>query len=248
MRDSKLMSSPKSIAPSADAERFKKFFSAIREQASTSAECLTSFFGHFERDYHAARHIRAKTTPHLDVLRVFGLEFAELRHSDVLAWFLRPMNDHEQGSVFLNALLRYLGLKPVVHEHYTVLRERHERTDVAVYAPHEFAIFIENKVRHFERAEQLSDMIASLTRVSQERSVPRERRFAIFLTDTGADSTTGPKADSAEFLVGNLKPMSRVDLFEIFREALRTQPPSPLLMCFLDSYTNSIRRIRAQLF
>lgn len=236
----------------AEAQELADFFADFRQQFSDQTTARSrefkSFLQNFDHDYRIARKDRAASTPHFDMLRVFGLQFAELRHSDVLAWFLKPTTEHEQGSLFANALLRHFGMEPITSESYTVLRERHDRTDVTLYASGRFAVFIENKVRHWEREKQVSDMIESLVRVSIDLNIRREHRIAIFLTDKGAKPGTGPASDSAEFLLNNLKPLSRVDLFLLFRTALENQPVhSPLLMNFLDSYLNAIRHIRTQL-
>jgi hypothetical protein len=231
-----------------EAEAFGRFFVAFREHDAAFTAELPRFFHQFKEHYRLARSTRAAATPHFDVLRVFGLEFAELRHSDALAWFLDPEAEHEQGALFANALLRFAGAEAISSEAYIVDRERHARTDVAFYASGKFAVFIENKVRHFEREKQVLDMIDSLTKLSNTIGVPRERRFGIFLTDSGAKPVTGPEADSAEFLVVNLISTRRVDLFESFRSALEKQPVySPLLMNFIDSYLEAIRRLREQL-
>lgn len=233
---------------SSAASALDKFFDDLRRADQNSAAELSGFFQRFEDDYRQARSKRAATTPHLDLLRVFGLEFAELRHSAALAWFLNPLAEHEQGSLFVNALLDWCHTSPTLSENYVVLCERHQRTDVAVYADGEFAVFIENKVRHVEREKQVSDMVDSMTRVSQPRSIPPERRFAIFLTDTGVAPVTGPTADSPDFLHVNLKSARRVELFECFRAALAERPGhSPLLLNFIDSYLRAIRRLRASL-
>ncbi|MDR3405903.1 MAG: PD-(D/E)XK nuclease family protein [Chthoniobacter sp.] len=230
------------------AANLAEFFLQLRESRAESSGKLDSFFRLFESEFRQARIVRAANTPHLDVLRIFGLEFAELRHSDALAWFLRLRAEHEQGPLFINALLNLFkpGLKS--SDRYTVHRERHDRTDVSVYAPSKFAVFVENKVRHSERERQVSDMVQSLVQVGTLFSIPREYRFALFLTENGAKPVTGPTEDSADFCVSNLMSLSRVELFEHFRRELGAQPVhSPLLLSFLDSYLNAIRRIRAQL-
>jgi len=210
-------------------------------------EEFKSFFQRFDQDFWIARKDRAASTPHFDMLRVFGLHFRELRHSDVLAWFLKPTTEHEQGPIFASALLRHLDMDSIASENYTVLRERHDHTDVALYASGRFAVFIENKVRDSERTKQVSKMVDSLVRVSIALKIPRERRFAVFLTDTGAKPRTGPAVDTPEFLLDNLKPFSRVEFFLLFRSALEDQPVhSLLLMNFLDSYLNAIRHVRHQ--
>jgi len=224
------------------------FFVAVDAACADSDTSMSQFFVSFEKAFHASRSERALTTPHLNVLKAFGLEFAELRHSAVLAWFLSPDSEHEQGVLFVNALLEWFQVSPLKNERYTVLRERHHRIDVAAYAAGDFAIFIENKVRHHEREKQVSDMIDSMLEVSQENGIPDDRRFAVFLTDTGAAPVTGPPKNPAGFLNSNLKSARRVELFERFRVALvaRTRY-SPLLLNFLDSYLGAIRRLRASL-
>ena len=213
---------------------------------SPSSEELDIFFQNFENAYRDARKERALRTPHLDVLQIFGLAYAELRHSDVLAWFLDSEAAHEQGPLFLNAVLRRFGHTPIAIERYHVDRERHARVDIACYCRGEFAIFIENKVRHGERDRQVKDMIASLIAVAREFQISPDDRFAVFLTEEGRDSVTGPTESNPEFDLKNLYPMSRIELFELFETALSQQiPRSPLLEGFLQSYLNSIQKIRS---
>ncbi len=231
-----------------DADTLIEFFAAFRQQSAAVRGELESFFQKFAQDYQIARSERATTTPHLDVLRVFGLDFAELRHSAVLAWFLKSDSEHEQGALFADALLRWCKTAPLHNERYSVVRERHGRTDVAIYAAEDFAIFVENKVRHFEREKQVADMVDSMTTVCKQHSIPPHRRFAIFLTDTGVASVTGPPQDSADFLRSNLRSVRRVELFECFRAALIERVEySALLLNFLDSYLRAIRRLRVSL-
>ena len=232
---------------SGDDTAFAAFFAAFRAEEGATAKTLGKFFQQFDESFRKARVERVDITPHINLLRIFGLEYAELRHSDVLAWFLNPRAEHEQGAVFANALLSYLGSGPLRDENYQVVRERHGHTDVALYVKAGAAVFIENKVRHVETDEQVSGMIDSLTRLSRDLGIPSERRFALFLTDAGTDAETGPKQDSPEFLLKNLRAISRIELFESFHTALLAQQRfSPLLRCFLESYLNSIRHLRIQ--
>lgn len=226
----------------------RDFFVAFNGACADSDTSLAQFFVCFDQAYQASRTERALTTPHLNVLKVFDLEFAELPHSAVLAWFLSPDSEHEQGPLFANALLNWFGKSPLWNDRYTVLRERHERVDVAAYAEGDFAIFVENKVRHSEREKQVADMIDSMEQVSLRLGIPTDRRLALFLTDTGVAPVTGPTSDSAGFLHSNLKSVRRVELFDRFREALVASPRySPLLLNFLDSYLGAIRRLRISL-
>ncbi|CAN5656389.1 hypothetical protein BH09VER1_BH09VER1_56040 [soil metagenome] len=88
-------------------------------------------------------------------------------------------------------------------------------------------------------------MVASLEALSEERRIPLENRFAIFLTDSGKPPTSGPSSDSTGFRLENLRAISRIELFELFQTALYGRANrSPLLDAFLGSYLNAIRKIR----
>ncbi len=238
----------KNPAGSNDAQVLEAFFHTFRLQEETANVEMLTFFQAFDHSYQLARSTRASNTPHLDVLGVFGLEFKELRHSDALAWFLRPRSSHEQGHLFADALVRHLGLASLADENYEVLRERHDRTDVAVYSAGRFCVFIENKVRHSESDKQVIGMIESMSKLSDRLAIPREHRCAVFLTDSGAEPVSGPSQDSPGFLLANLFPLRRVDLFELFLGVLEKRPVySPLLLGFLNAYLNSVRRLRAQI-
>jgi hypothetical protein len=183
---------------------FSKFFEMFRQHDAAPNADLLRFFERFERDYRHARVVRMPTTPHLNVLRVFGLEFRELRHSDALAWFLNPEAEHEQGALFANTLLHLLAEAPLEDERYCVERERHGRTDVTFYSPARFVVFIENKVRHIESDDQVKKIVLRLAKLSRDQAIPLERRFAVFLTDTGASPVTGPTSDSPDFLISRI--------------------------------------------
>jgi hypothetical protein len=241
--------SPICPSPVTTAQVFKDFFLAFRQKQGGASAGLAAFFQAFDHAYQLARTVRATNTPHLDVLGVFGMEFRELRHSDALAWFLRARSPHEQGSLFANALLQRIGLNRAPDENYHVLRERPEYTDVALYAPGHFSVFIENKVRHFESAQQVTGMVEAMSRWSDRHGIPRERRVAVFLTDSGIQPESGPKEDSFGFLLSNLHALSRVEVFECFLAALEKQPVcSPLLRGVLEAYLSSVRRLRARSF
>jgi len=215
---------------------------------TNDAENLLVFFRKFDTDYVFARQTRATTTPHFDMLRVFGLHFGELRHSLALRWFLHQDSEHEQGPLFTETLLKFFKYPLEAEMNYDVEREKHGRIDVSVYAPGRFAVFIENKVRHFESPEQVENMTKSMARFCAGLQIPREHRFAMFLTDTGFPPVTGPKEDTPGFLLANLQSISRVELFEAFRNDLsQKKNHSAILMSFLDSYLYSIRLIRHQL-
>ena len=119
-------------------EEFESVFNSYRDCIALAAQGVAEDFGHvfedFGREYSSARQQRISTTPHLSVLQVFGLTTRELRHSDALAWFLREDAEHEQGDLFMRALLKMVGVEAPQQINYTVEREKHGRIDVAAHA------------------------------------------------------------------------------------------------------------------
>src|SRR5439155_17670311 len=137
--------------------------------------------------------------------RVFGLTTRELCHSDALAWFLREDAEHEQGDLFMRALLKRVGVGIPKEMNYTVEREQHGRIDVAAHAAGAFALFIENKIRdRKERENQFSDLLDSLVKFSNKNGIPERCRVAIFLTDDSRPPDTAPKSRVANVISRNL--------------------------------------------
>lgn len=239
-------------SPKKDSELFANIFRQFEAVVtSNSKPKFEQLFGLFDAAFRNSRSERVDATPHLDVLEIFGLAKDELRHSRVLAWFLRHDAEHEQGSTCTQALLRLAAGKQIPElngaaliEDYVVEREKHKRTDVSVYQRKGFAMFIENKVRHLEREDQVSDMIRELVRFSDAERIPIPYRFAIFVTDEGRDPISGPSSDIPNFERRNLKSFRRVDVFDTFQNALDSQPAtSPLLKSLLSCYLNAIRQL-----
>src|SRR5258708_4517236 len=132
-------------------ELFSQFFLEFEKTlGKVSGPQFEKLFREFNAAFKESRTQRVGSTPHLDLLRVFGLRTDELRHSRVLSWFLDADAEHEQGALFAQALLRLVAgdQKAEITEtqYYIVKREKHGRTDVSVYARQRFAVFIENKV------------------------------------------------------------------------------------------------------
>jgi len=232
----------------------KLFSQVFRQFDETLEQASGPHFDELFREFYAAfkesRMRRVGSTPHLDVLKVFGVIADELRHSRVLSWFLDMDAEHEQGAIFTQALLRLITGKEIPEliqaagkEDYIVEREKHERTDVSVYGRRRFAIFIENKVRASERTDQVKDMINSLVRLADAQQIPISCRFAVFLTDDGRDPQTGPSNDIA-FDPCNLKALSRVEVFNAFDQALSDRTASQLLINLLCCYRNAIEQLR----
>ena len=199
-------------------------------------------FQEFTHAYQEARQTRASSTPHLNLLDVFGLATRELRHSSALAWFLRADAEHEQGSRFMAALLNLLGFPPPKDEHYTVHLEKPDRVDIAAVSSDEFAVFIENKVFAGEQETQFERLIDSLTAHADARGVPSQRRAAVFLTNDGREPATKPGSIHPSVLPFYLR---RDVVIDSFAKALAESPvKSPLLENLMKSYLHGISMLK----
>ena len=218
---------------------FVAFDLALRNGASTSRAQFDALLAGFKSAFKEARKVRVATTPHLNVLSVFGLKSRELCHSRVVAWFLDPNQTHEQGTLFLDAFLRLVGLHPSGSDNAVVQLERPNRVDISVFSPGSFAVCIENKVYHEERPKQFADLITALDELSEAKGIPREARAAVFLTNDGRQPNSGP-AEPPEGIT--MRSIERFEMFIEFEDSLKTaQTKSPLLISFLSAYVNGIR-------
>ena len=222
-------------------DTFQKVLNAFD---AAKAECYATWptvFADFEKAFKNARKDRAVYTPRLNILDVFGLKTWELTHSRVIKWFLDEKETHEQGSLFMDCLLKECGVYLSSCVGYTVQREKPQRVDIVAYKPGTFAVFIENKVNHHEREDQLADLQTELVRFSVANQIPESHRIAIFLTDDGREPTSAYDKPLAGFLDGNLYSIRRFTLFQAFRDALAlSADKSELLTIFLKSYIDAI--------
>ena len=149
----------------------------------------------------------------------------------------------EQGALFINSLLEYFGWENANVSDYTVQREKPDNVDVAAFKKGAFAIFIENKVTYHERPKQMTKLIKALISYGIRDGIPIEKRFAVFLTDDGRESSTAPTIMPEGLSVSNLHAIDRLRLFSLFLTALQrksTTQKSPLLVAFLENYAHTI--------
>jgi hypothetical protein len=139
-----------------------------------------------------------KNVPHANILKVLNLAKDEIRHSRMIAWLLDKEGSHMQGALFFEYFLNTLGLFEAnyFYKEYQVERERPDRIDISVYSPGKFVIYIENKIDHPERDDQLDDEYLSLNKNSDDWSVPYDKRHLVFLTREGRDPVTLGKDSS----------------------------------------------------
>lgn len=222
-------------------ELFGAFELALRDGASARRAQFDALLAGFKLAFKEARKVRVATTPHLNILSVFGLKSRELCHSRVVAWFLDPSETHEQGTLFLNAFLRDLGLPRSENDNVVVQLERPNRVDISLFSPGCFAVCIENKVYHDEREGQFADLIKTLDELSRHEGIPIEAQAAVFLTNDGRRPKSGPAKPPAGIRIVLI---SRLIMFTAFESALETaQSKSALLSSFLSAYIIEIRSL-----
>ena len=223
------------------ADTFRLVFDAFGKASPAGYKDWPALLGQFDVAFKTARKDRALETPFLNILDVFGLAARELCHSRIVEWFLKEDASHEQGSIFMECLLHRCGVPSATWINCTVQREKPSRVDIAAYKQRGFAVFIENKVRHHERAEQIADLQKELVKFSKAHQIPETHRIAVFLTDDGRPPTEHHKGPLAGFLPRNLYPIRRLDLFQEFQRSLAASAvKSKLLTSFLDAYVDAI--------
>lgn len=111
----------------------------------------------------------------------------ENKYSEILAFFLDPVQPHGQGDVFLRAFLDYLGLQNVSTAEVSVKCEQvidsNRRIDILI-SMKDFVIAIENKVWANDQSNQLKDYSGFLNRISNGNYL------LLYLNPYGNDPTT----------------------------------------------------------
>jgi hypothetical protein len=126
----------------------------------TRGDALSLLFAHY------AQTIRNEGSPSkgINVLDVLHLARHELRHSDFIAWLLRPGESHGLGDSFGHFLLQVLKAKganvpdastELRLDDLEVLRERENIDVVAISERHRFVLLLENKLKARESDTQL---------------------------------------------------------------------------------------------
>ncbi len=133
-----------------------------------------------------------------NIFHALRIERAEIRHSNFLGWIRDPSASHEQGSLFLKAvLLDVLGRMPQVRRPYdpavlrdtdlqgvNVLRER-ENIDLLITANQpSIALVIENKTDRSEHSDQLQRYAAAV-----ETLHPEHKAIFVLLSIKGVQAS-----------------------------------------------------------
>jgi len=185
------------MAPQIDSMRaFIDDFQALRaSMRSERRERMAAFLSAFEITHR--RLCRERVDFNLFSLLRMGCD--EVRHSQVLAWFLDAGSGHGQGTAFLRAFVELCDLDIPVEamNRYWVRTEfsgQESIIDVMVCRRREFLIYLENKVFAREGDDQLAREFRDMRRLGASLGIPEERQFAIFLTPQAKPPLSGDPA------------------------------------------------------
>lgn len=200
---------------------------------------------------------RRLTSERHNIFEALGVAHKENYHSRFIGYLLSPSSEHDQGDVFLRALLQWLvphpALSPMVRNSINaylsplVVRRTqaritteldtggYGRIDLVIELPGGTTIAIENKVYAGEQDEQLRRYWQWLR--SPRPSGAAENSALIFLTPDGRAGTTSAAQDA-------VVRMSYADLAHVLEQGAVTCPAtaSPLIQS-VSQYTHLCRNI-----
>ena len=200
---------------------------------------------------------RRLTSERHNIFEALGVAHKENYHSRFIGYLLNPSGEHDQGNVFLRALLQWLvphpALSPTVCDSinaylspFVVRRTQaritteldtggYGRIDLVIELPGGTTIAIENKVYAGEQDEQLGRYWQWLR--SPRPSGTAENSALIFLTPDGRAGTTSAAQDA-------VVRMSYADLAQVLEQGAATCPAtaSPLTQS-VSQYTHLCRNI-----
>jgi len=135
----------------------------------------------------------------LNVFNLFetlDIHRTEIRHSNVIAWLMKPLENHGLGDIFLKKFLQHTYLKnkmqldrfnfsmlefaTIEYSDFQVYREWHNIDILAVSEDNQMVIVIENKVGSKESKHQLHKYLTDV-----EREFPSFKKVFMFLTPEG---------------------------------------------------------------
>ncbi|MBW2185164.1 MAG: PD-(D/E)XK nuclease family protein [Deltaproteobacteria bacterium] len=135
---------------------------------------------------------RSKTTPNVNIFEGFNLGYNELKHCNVLSWFLDPSGNHYQGQLFFEIFLEFFGLESIKTcidgGYYNVRTEdnfsEQGRVDITI-SNSQFWFIIEAKILADEQPDQIGRYNDILNKKTQILDIPKSRCKLFFLTIEG---------------------------------------------------------------
>lgn len=179
-----------------------------------------------------------------NLFRALRIEDAEIRHSNVLAWLLDPLESHGLDDIVLRRLLSNMilesdGIKDVSAAQielmeFTDIEVRREWRHIDILVidrKNEMAVLIENKIWSGEGKEQLTRYLDLL-----KREFPSFRILPVFLTLEGRESED---PEAGEYISYSYERVLAV--LERITKQRKAQIPESVSI-FLDHYLDTLRR------
>jgi len=176
-------------------------------------------------------------------MQILGIESAEIRHSNVLAWILSPSENHGLGdSIIRGILAQCLAINDSIPEGYElettyfadfsdsyVVREWHHIDLLITSARNKKAIIIENKIFASESPNQLKRYLDEAMEIFKDYCI-----LPIFLTLDGREAENDDR----------YLRISHADVVAIINRELERKKSSlrPEVTEFIKQYTQSISR------
>ena len=167
----------------------------------------------------------------LNVFEVLGITNTEIRHSNMIAWLMRPNGSHGLGDYVLTALIEHAGgIAPENMDDFRIMRESDNIDILAASAKNHLTLAIENKVWSGEHDDQLARY-----RETVERRYPDHEHLYLFLSPLG----TPPEGeDDREVWV----PIDYRVLLGIVEGAMGGCEISDKARMLIGDYVDSVRR------
>lgn len=167
----------------------------------------------------------------LNVFEVLGITNTEIRHSNVIAWLMRPKGNHGLGGAVLSALIEKAGGTPPAETgDFRIMRESDNIDILAVSADRHVTLAIENKVWSGEHDDQLSRYQGIV-----ERRYPDWEHLYLFLSPFG----TPPEGEADR---ESWVPIDYRALLGIIEGAAGDAEISDKARMLIGDYVDSVRR------
>lgn len=196
----------------------------------SDGECLDSLLGAVEELEKELADLQTGTNE-LNVFEVLGITNTEIRHSNVIAWLMRPGGSHGLGDAVLSRLIeRSGGNPPEDMRDFRILRESDNIDILAVSIKNRMTLAIENKVWSGEHDDQLARYQGII-----ERRYPGWEHLYLFLSPFG----TPPEGETDR---ETWVPIDYRALLGAIEMALEGADVSAKARMLIDDYVGSVRR------
>lgn len=180
----------------------------------------------------------SKWSEKFNLFDVLKISRTEIRHSNMLAWFLNPDENHGFGDKILKGFVQFViknnsddedifSTLLMDYHDFIIQREWHNIDLLAISDESKFILCIENKIDSGEHDDQLNRY-----RKIIEEHYPNYKKYYIFLSPTGIESS------DPEYWI----PMSYQDVLDIIEKNKSQLEVSTDIKILVENYIEIIKR------